>query len=212
MKFLNYDSPFMIFTRNLVDYITLGLLWILFCVPVFTSGAATTAAFLTADICLRKEEGKMLPTFWKWFKKEFKEATLLWLIHFPVTALVIYNMWLASVAEVAPWLKVMIVIASVVVFCWTQLWFGYLSKFDDKIKTVLSNTFRMSLADMGRVFLLGIIGALHLFATVALSLLMPPLLVLVPGSYLLCYTPVIRKIFAQYILQQPEHEEVPVEA
>lgn len=212
MKFLNYDSPFMTFTRKLVDYICLGLLWIIFCIPVFTSGAATTAALLTAEICLRKEEGKILPTFWKWFKKEFKEATLLWLIYFPVTALVIYNMCLVSVAEVTPWLKVMVIIASVMMFCWTRLWFGYLSKFDDKIKTVLSNTFRMSLANMGRVFLLGVIGALHLFAAVALFLLMPPLLVLVPGSYLLCYIPVIGKIFSKYIPQQTEQEEVPAEA
>ena len=211
MKFLNYDSPFMVFVRNLVDYITLGLLWILFCIPIFTSGAATTAAFLTAEICLRKEEGKMLPTFWKWFKKEFKQGTLLWLIHFPVTALVIYNVWLISVAEVVTWLKVLILISSCAVFCWTQLWYGYLSKFEDRIKTLLSNTFRMSLANMGRVFLLGVIGALHLFATAALFLLMPPLLVLLPGSYLLCYIPVVGKIFAKYI-PSPEQEEAPAEA
>ncbi len=208
MKFLNYDSPFMTIVRKLVDYMTLGLLWILFCIPVFTSGAATTAAFLTAEICLRKEEGKMLPTFWKWFKKEFKEATLLWLIQFPMTALVIYNVWLVSVTEVATWLRVAVIVSSVLVFCWSQLWYGYLSKFEDKIKTVIYNTFRMSLANMGRVFLLGVISALHLFATVALFLLMPPLLVLLPGSYLLCYTPVIGKIFATYIPQQTAHEEV----
>ena len=209
MKFLNYDSPFMVFVRNLVDYITLGLLWILFCIPVFTSGAATTAAFLTAEICLRKEEGKMFPTFWKWFKKEFKQGTLLWLIHFPVTVLLIYNVWLVSVADVVNWLKILVIVSSGIVFCWTQMWYGYLSKFEDRIKTLLSNTFRMSLANMGRVFLLGVIGALHLFATAALFLLMPPLLVLLPGSYLLCYIPVVGKIFAKYI-PQPEQTEEPV--
>lgn len=211
MKFLNYDSPFINFTRNLVDYMILGLLWVLFCIPVFTSGAATTAALLTAEICLRKEEGKMLPTFWKWFKKEFKEATLLWLIHFPVTALMIYNVWLVSVTEVAPWLRVMVIIASVLVFCWTQLWFGYLSRFDDKIKTVLTNTFRMSLSNMGRVFLLGVIGAVHLVGAVVVFPLMPPLLVLFPGNYLMFYIPVSNKIFAKYI-PQPQQEEVPDEA
>lgn len=211
MNFLNLDSPFMKFAMNLVDHIILGLLWILFCVPVFTSGAATTAALLTADICLRKEEGKMLPTFWMWFKKEFKEATLLWLIHFPVTALLIYNVWLMYVAEVVPWLKIMIVVASVVVFCWTQLWFGYLSKFDDRIKTILSNTFRMTLGSIGQVFLLGVISALHLLVTVVLFLWIPPLMVLLPGSYLLCYPPIIGKIFAKYI-PKPEQEEVSAEA
>ena len=211
MKFLNYDSPFMTFARNLVDYVTLGLLWIFFCIPVFTGGAATTAALLTAELCLRKEEGKMLPTFWKWFKKEFKEATLLWLIHFPVTILLIYNVWMISVAEMGTWLRILILVSSGLVFCWVQLWYGYLSKFEDRIKTVLSNTFRMSLANIGRVFLLGVISALHLFATVALFLVMPPLLILVPGSFLLCYTPIIGKIFAKYI-PKPEEEEALAEA
>lgn len=211
MKFLNYDSPFMNFMRNLVDYISLGLLWIIFCIPVVTAGAATTAAFLTAELCLRKEEGTMLKTFWKWFRKEFKEATLLWLIYLPVTALIFYNLLLIANAEMATWLKVMVAIASCSVYCWTQLWFGYLSKFEDRIRTVLGNTFRMSLANVGRVILLGIIGAIHLFAAVALFLLMPPLLVLLPGSYLLCYIPVAGKIFAKYI-PQPEQEEVPAEA
>ena len=45
----------------------------------------------------------------------------------------------------------------------------------------------------------------------ALFLLMPPLLVLLPGSYLLCYIPVVGKIFAKYI-PQPEQEEAPAQA
>lgn len=211
MKFLNYDSPFMSFMRKLEGYVSLGLLWIAFCIPVVTAGAATTAAFLTAELCLRKEEGTMFKTFWKWFRKEFKEATLLWFIYLPVTALMLYNLLLIPNTEIVTWLKITVGIASCAVYCWTQLWFGYLSKFEDRIRTVLGNTFRMSLANIGRVILLGVIGAIHLFAAAVLFLLMPPLLVLIPGSYLLCYIPVVSKIFAKYI-PQTEQEETPAEA
>jgi len=215
MKFLNYDSPFMVFMRNLVDYMTLGILWIIFCIPVFTTGAATTAALLTAEIVLHKEEGRLLKTFWKWFRKEFKEATLLWLIWFPIQLLVLTNVWLVAVNPMATWLKVLIYIATGVVFCWTQLWFGYLSKFEDRIRTVLENTFRMALGSVGRALLLGIIAALAMFAAVALFFLMPPLLVLVPGCWLIFHTAVLRKLFARY-LPKPEEEaeaqELPAEA
>lgn len=211
MKFLNYDSPFMNFLRNLVDYMTVGILWIIFCIPVFTTGAATTAALLTVEIALHKEEGKILATFWKWFRKEFKEATLLWLIWFPIQVIVGTNVWLVAVSTLPSWLKVLVYVATGVVFCWTQLWFGYLSKFDDNIRTVLANTFRMALGSVGRALGLGIIAALCLFATVALFFLMPPLLVLVPGCYLIFHAAALRKFFARY-LPKPETEEAPTEA
>ena len=211
MKFLNYDSPFMTFLRNLVDYMTVGILWIIFCIPLFTTGAATTAALLTVEIALHKEEGKILATFWKWFRKEFKEATLLWLIWFPIQVIVGTNVWLVAVSTLPSWLKVLVYVATGVVFCWTQLWFGYLSKFDDNIRTLLSNTFRMSLGSVGRSLSLGIVAALCLFATVALFFLMPPLLILVPGCYLVFHAAILRKFFARY-LPKPETEEVPAEA
>lgn len=92
-----------------------------------------------------------------------------------------------------------------IVFCWTQIWFGYLSKFEDSIKTVLHNTFRMFFGDIGRTLLLVVILAVHIAAVILLFLLMPPFMLIVPGSYLLCYTSVLRKLFAKY-LKTPENE------
>lgn len=207
MRFLNVNSPFMVFLNKLIDYMCIGILWVLFSIPIFTCGAATTAALLTMEISLHKEEGRILATFWKWFRKEFKEATLLWLIRIPVVILVLTNIWIVYVSKIPNVLQVLIYLATGLVFCWSQLWFGYLSKFDDKIKTVLQNTFRMSLVHVGRVFLLGIIAVIYAAAAVALFLLMPPLLVLLPGSYLLFYLSVISKIFARYL----PREELPAE-
>ena len=207
MRFLNVNSPFMKFLNKLIDYMGVGILWIVFCVPVFTNGAATTAAMLTVEISVRKEEGKILTTFWKWFRREFKEATLLWLLQVPIHLLVATNIWIVYVSRIPTLLQVLIYIATGLVFCWTQLWFGYLSKFDDKIKTVLQNTFWMSLVHVGRVLLLGVIAVIYVAAAVVLFLMMPPLLVLLPGSYLLFYFSVISKIFARYLPQ----EELPAE-
>lgn len=207
MRFLNNNSPFMAFLNKLIDYMSIGILWIIFCIPIFTCGAATTAALLTVEISIHKEEGRILSTFWKWFQKEFKEATLLWLLQVPIHLLAATNIWIVYVSQIPTLLQVLIYIATGLVFCWTQLWFGYLSKFEDQVKTVLQNTFRMSLVHVGRVFLLGIIAVIYVAAAVALFLLMPPLLVLLPGSYLLFYLSVINKIFARYL----PREELPAE-
>ena len=47
MKLFNYDSPFWSFMSRLADLIILNLLWIVFCIPVVTIGASTTAMYLS---------------------------------------------------------------------------------------------------------------------------------------------------------------------
>lgn len=207
MRFLNVNSPFMVFLHKLVDYMCIGILWVIFSIPIFTCGAATTAALLTMELSLHKEEGRILSTFWKWFRKEFREATLLWLIQVPIHLLVATNIWIVYISKLPTVLQALIYIATGLVFCWTQLWFGYLSKFEDRIKTVLQNTFRMSMVHVVRVLLLGVIAVIYAAAAAILFLLMPPLLVLLPGSYLLFYRSIINKIFARYL----PHEELPAE-
>ncbi len=204
MRFLNVNSPFMAFVHKLIDYMWIGILWVLFSIPVFSYGAATTAALLTMEISLHKEEGRILATFWKWFRKEFKEATLLWLIRVPICLLVAANIWVVFISQIPILLQVLIYIATSLVFCWSQLWFGYLSKFEDPIKSVLKNTFRMSMVHVGRVLLLGIFVVFYIAASVVLFLLMPPLLVFLPGSYLLAYFSVVNKIFALYIPKEKQ--------
>lgn len=206
MKFLRYDSPFMSFLRRATDYMCVGILWCIFSVPVITGGAALTAALLTAEISIRKEEGHILKTYWTWFRKEFKEATLLWLIRLPVLCLVAINVWLLPGDTLVPlWLKVLIYIVITFVFCWTQLWFGYLSKFEDKIKAVISNTLLIALSRVGTCLLVSIVAVVVVVAAVALFFLMPPLLVLIPGAYLSIYGRMTGKLFARY--QQKDEPE-----
>lgn len=199
MNFLKYDSRFMVGLRRLVDYAFLGLLWILASVPVITFGAATTAALLTAEITIQKDEGKMLTTFWEWFRKEFKEATILWLIQLPLLCIAAMNVWLVYNSQLSAVPRALIYVASGVIFCWIQLWFGYLSKFEDTVKTILGNTLRITLANLGSALLLGVLALAALTGTAALTLIMPPLAILVPGAYLLSCTAVFRKVFAQFL-------------
>lgn len=203
MKFSSYDSPFMTNYRLLVDYILLGLLWIVACLPVITFGAATTAMLLTAEISLRKDEGKLFVTFWKHFGKEFKEATILWLIQILLLAVLTTNVWLLNFNLFPEILEIVIFAASVVVFCWIQLWLAYLSKFEDNVKTVLGNTFFMTMNNLGITVLLSLVIAVTVLAAVAAYLLVPPVLLLVPGAFILSYTAILRKLFSKYI---PETE------
>ena len=201
MKLLAYDSPFMSALEKIVDYILLGILWIFASLPVITFGAATTAMLLTAESCLRKEEGKIAKIFFKHFKKEFKHATVLLIIQLPIFAILAANLWLLSTSQFFGFFEILIGIASWVVICWAQLWFAYLSKFEDSVKAVLSNTFRITMGDLGRTSLLTLAIVAALLVTEALFQLMPPLLLVIPGLFIMAYTTLLRRLFKRYIIQ-----------
>ena len=114
MNFLKYDSPFMIKLRYLVDYILLGLLWLAASIPVITFGAATTAVFFTAEKSIHKAEGKMLATFWTSFGREFKQATILWLIELLLLAVWGLNIYLLRENKIIDILSVLLLLTGLI--------------------------------------------------------------------------------------------------
>lgn len=211
MSFLNYDSPFMVGFRKLVDYMLLGMLWLIACIPVITFGASTTAAIQTAEFSIRRDEGKMSRNFWTRFRREFKQATLLWLLELPLLLILLIDIYMIWGSTLPGILQGLIGVATVVVFCWVQLWFGYLSKFQDTIRTLLGNTFRMMLSSFIRVLLMAVLAVVTVVGIGLCLILMPPLLMIVPGAYLMVYTALLRKLFAKF-LPEEEKEAEPVEA
>lgn len=76
----NYDNPVWRFVGKLGDLILLNLLWIICCIPIFTIGASTTAVYYVTLRLVRDEDGQTIRCFFRSFKENFKQATILWLI------------------------------------------------------------------------------------------------------------------------------------
>lgn len=206
MKFLNYESKVMSFLVSCTDHILLGLLWVLFSLPVITFGAATTAMLYTGGKVLRQGEGNVFPTFWQAFRREFKQATVLWLIAIPLLLAVGVNMILILQRDVPTALCFVLLPAMVFLLGWVHLWFGYLSRFGDPTVVILKNTFRMTVGSFLWVLALLILagGALAL----ALEVLMAaaPLLLVIPGLYIKYADLLFQKAFKKYL---PETVESP---
>ena len=211
MNFLNYDSPFMTEFRKLVDYVWLGILWVVASIPLFTYGAATTAMLYTGEKAIRKEDGKVWRTFWKSFQREFKQATLLWLLSFVLKALLAVNGFLLWRAELRGIVLVLVLIALAFALCWMQLWFGYLSKFADTNRVLLGNTLRIALLRLPWGVGLLLLGALAVALTVISLFYAPPVILLIPGIYGLLAGTVLRKIFGKYIPEETETPEAETE-
>ncbi len=198
MGILKYDSPLMRGISRLVDYIGLGLLWVVALLPVITFGAATTAMLITAELSIRNDRGKIFITFWSRFRREFKEATILWLIQVPLLIVVMVNVWVTYLLQFPTVISILVYAVSAGVFCWFQLWFGYLSKFEDNIGRVLKNTLYIAIGKLVYVLLLGVIAVLMLIAFVLLPVMTPLLVLLIPGIYIILCTAIQRKIFLQF--------------
>ena len=58
----------------------LNLLWVLFSLPMVTIGASTTALYSVLIKMRNGKEGKLFLDFWDAFRKNFRQATVIWLI------------------------------------------------------------------------------------------------------------------------------------
>ena len=93
MKFLSYDSKFGQLLLKFCYSCWLNILWLVCCLPVFTAGAATTALWYVCLKCARGEETSVTSMFFRAFKENFKQATVLWLIMLPVGILLGVDAW-----------------------------------------------------------------------------------------------------------------------
>ena len=80
MRFFSYESKFSQLLLKLGYACCLNLLWIVCSIPVFTIGASTTALYYTCLKIVRDEDSHIAATFFRAFRENFKQATVLWLI------------------------------------------------------------------------------------------------------------------------------------
>ncbi len=81
MKFFSYESPFSQVLLKLCYSCYLNLLWFICSIPIVTLGAATTALYYTTlKIARGEEETSLTRMFFRSFRENFRQSTVLWLI------------------------------------------------------------------------------------------------------------------------------------
>lgn len=66
---------------NILFYLLVSnFLWVIFSLPLFTIGASTTALFYVIGKVVRDEDVKIFNDYWKGFKQNFKQGTVIWII------------------------------------------------------------------------------------------------------------------------------------
>ena len=80
MGFLSYDSKFGQIFVKFFNSCYLNLLWLICSIPIFTVGAATTALYYVTLKTARGEDTNVTKMFFRSFRQNFRQSTVLWLI------------------------------------------------------------------------------------------------------------------------------------
>ena len=161
MKFFSYESKFSQLLLKLCYACYLNLLWFLCSIPIFTMGAATTALYYSCLKLIRDEEGHVAATFFRAFRENFKQATVLWLILLGVglflgaDGYILYHLRQSSTGTLAViWTVILaVVIAAAVLYVIVlEYVFPLLASVSNTNRAMLKNSF--------------LIGTHYLFATI----------------------------------------------
>ncbi len=66
--------------EKVFDIAALSIIWLIFCLPIITIGASTAALYYTANKVIRQDRGYLSAEFFRAFKRNLKEGTVLFII------------------------------------------------------------------------------------------------------------------------------------
>lgn len=168
-KFFNLDSPFVQFMNRVADLMWLNILFLLCCIPVVTVGASVTAMYYVTLKMVRNEESYITKLFFKSFKQNFLQATVIWLIFITAGFLLFVDYRILSGqmglnidnGSVRTVMQVLLIAVFIFYVFTITFVFPLLSKFDNTIKNTIKNAFIMSIrhfpATLGSIALLIIV-------------------------------------------------------
>ena len=91
MNILKPDSPVMDFLRTITNLLIVNLLFVICSLPIITFGAAFSAKYYVSMKIIRGEGTGVFIPFFKAFKRNFKQSTIVWLIMLVAIFLITFN-------------------------------------------------------------------------------------------------------------------------
>lgn len=77
-KLFHLDNPIWIFLGKLTDMVILTILWMACCIPLVTVGASTAALYDVSIKLADNQEGYIISSFFRSFRKNWKKGTAAW--------------------------------------------------------------------------------------------------------------------------------------
>lgn len=162
MRILDIDGPLVQFLSRMADLMWLNILTMICCIPVFTAGAALTALNYMVLKIVRNEEGYITRGYFKAFKENFKQSTLIWLVFLVVGGVLAVDYRIMTTADVE---LNGVVRMLILVFCMLTLFtlifvFPVQAKFANPVRVTIWNSFVFGIVQFPKTILMLILYVL----------------------------------------------------
>lgn len=143
-ELFNLNSPWVKRFAMLTNLVCLNILWLVCCIPVITAGAATSALYHTVFLYHNKEDDAVLRPFFRAFRTNFKQSTLLFLPLLAALVLVVFDLvYLASYGKGTAVLFLLILVVLLLMGMLIHL-FPLIARFDMNAKALLRTAFSLT--------------------------------------------------------------------
>ena len=160
-RFFSMDNKFFTFMGKVADVFILNILCLICCIPIVTAGASITAMFYVTMKMVKNEESYIIKSFFKSFKQNFKQATVINLIMLVAAILLYFDISICrntpgAIGKVLMVLFMMILVVYLMIFLYI---YPVLAKFYNTIKNTFTNAFLMSIRHLPYTALMILITA-----------------------------------------------------
>ena len=171
-RFFSMDNKFFTFMNKVADLCILNIICLVCCIPIVTAGASITAMYYVTLKMVRNEEAYIVRSFFKSFKDNFKQATIINLIMIAVGAVLYLDLNVAkNMPGSAGQIFYVIFMAFVIIYYVLFLYvYPILARFYNTIRNTIKNALFMAIRHLPYTVVMVLIG-------------LCPLLLLFIGSY-----------------------------
>lgn len=147
-KIFDYDNNFFAGISKVSDTIILNFLFVICSIPIVTIGASTTALYCVSMKSTRDEDVYAVKEFFKQFKQNFEESTIIWLILLLVASFIGLDFYMCSLMSndiLSTAFKFIFTLISIVIGFIVVYVFPLVARFENSIKNTLMNAVLMSI-------------------------------------------------------------------
>lgn len=200
--FFNLDNKFFQGINKIVDAVCLGLLWLLFCIPVVTAGAATTALYYTINKVIRHNRGYIWSEFWNAFKSNFKQSTIVWIIMLALSVFLGMDCYImyqfAQEGEKVGSIYPVFIVFLAILWVWGVYLFAYIARFENSTKLAVKNAGFIAIANLPWTVAI----LLLLCVCILCAWIFPPVILILPSIFMLIVNFILEKIFRKYMSEE----------
>ncbi|MBO7711252.1 MAG: YesL family protein [Lachnospiraceae bacterium] len=207
----NLEGPLFTALNKLSDLIILNLLFVLCSLPIVTIGASMTALSYVTLKMKEGEEGYVARSFFRSFKQNFKQATIIWIFMLLIAVLMFMDFRIMRLYEgtVGTVMRISVYLGALIWGMILVYIFPLLARFENSIRQTVQNAILLAIANAPKTLLMLAVIFVAVFLTLwnATTIIWGILIWFLIGFSALSYIDSMLLVPVFHRLAPPEEEE-----